>query len=457
MRNVFLLVIVLSAFLPFLAKGQQTYQLGLKFSDFEYKKVPKRYFSVRGVTSLPSSFSLKKYCPKPLNQLDLKTSSGWAAGYAALTIIQAQRNGWTGADITKNASAPIYLYFKAKTTDEPGSQEDVTLAKTLEALKRYGTPKFRELPSRSIDKVSSRIEQLAAQNRISEYARLYETNASKQAKLKAIKTTLKDNLPVVVAMHISKSFFYAKEFWHPREIFSKDLPGHALTIIGYDNSKYGGSFEVMNSWGTEWGNEGFMWIRYDDFIEFSEYAYDIYVIPGKTSGVELGGSIELKLVADNSDMAITQVAPGYYKLNKSYPSKTQFTIKITNESPAFIYAFASDLTGEVFRFFPLDNTSSVLSKAASFYVPSEDQPAEVDETLGTDYLCVLFSKEDIDIDGLIADITVLRGSFIEKVEKALGSKLISFNEIAYEKNRVAFKMNKSPQSVVMLIAEHDHR
>lgn len=456
MRRRLLLIVILSAFLPFLAKAQQTFQLGLKFSDFEYNKVPKRYFSVRGVKTLPSAYSLKAFCPKPLNQLDLKTSAGWATGYAALTMIHANRNGWTGADITKNASAPIYPYFKAKNSDEPGSQEEVTVAKTLEALKKYGTPKFKELPSRSVDKVSTRIEQLAAQNRISEYARLYDISASRQTKIKAIKTTLNDNLPVVVSMHISKSFFYAKEFWQPREVFSKDLPGHALTIVGYDNNKFGGSFEVMNSWGSEWGNDGFMWIRYDDFIEFSEYAYDIYVIPGKTSGVELGGSIELKLVADNSDMAINEVTPGYYKLAKSYPSKTQFTIKITNVSPAFIYAFSSDLTGEVFRLFPL-NTSAVLSKATSFYVPSEDQPAEVDETLGTDYLCVLFSKEDIDIDALIIDIEGNSGTFLQKVTKALGTKLIALSDIQYEKTEVAFKMNKSAQSVVMLIAEHDHR
>ena len=33
---------------------------------------------------------------------------------------------------------------------------------------------------------------------------------------------------------------------------------HAMTIIGYDDNKYGGAFEVMNSWGEAFGNKGFV-------------------------------------------------------------------------------------------------------------------------------------------------------------------------------------------------------
>jgi Papain family cysteine protease/Domain of unknown function (DUF4384) len=264
-------------------------------------------------------------------------------------------------------------------------------------------------------------------------------------------------LPVVASLHVSNSFFYAKEFWQPRELFDKDLPGHAVTIIGYDDNKYGGSFEIMNSWGTEWGNSGFMWIRYGDFIQYSEEAYDLYVIPGKTSGVELGGSINLTLLDDHSPMEIIQMSPGYYKIAKSYPSGTLFTIKINNDSPAFIYAFASDLTGEVASFFPPSYTSAALSKAASFYVADETTPAVIDETLGTDYLCVIFSKEDLDIINIINLIENGSGSFAEKVRTALDGKLISNAEIRYEANQISFKMRKSKKAVVMLIVEHDHR
>jgi Papain family cysteine protease len=453
-RSVLLLVFVI---LSSLVNAQQKYRLGLAFSDYEYKKVPKRYFSVRGNRTPPPAYSLKQYCPKPLSQLGFSTSAGWAVGYAALTIIRAQQNNWQGVDITRNASSPIFPYFKAKPDSVEGSNTYVTLRSVIEALKIYGTPYYRVLPSRTVDHVSKEIERKAAENRISEYARLYDKHDGKFKKIAAIKSTLNDNLPVVASLHVSNSFFYAKEFWQPRDLFNKELPGHAITIIGYDDNKYGGSFEIMNSWGTEWGNDGFMWIRYGDFIQYTEEAFDLYVIPGSSSGVQLGGSMNLTLLDDHSPMEIVQLSPGYYKIAKSYPSGTLFTIKINNESPAFIYAFASDLTGEVASFFPPSYTSAALSKAASFYVADEDTPAVIDETLGTDYLCVIFSKEDLDIINIINIVENGSGSFANKVKTALDGKLISNADIRYETNQISFKMRESKKAVVMLIVEHDHR
>lgn len=47
--------------------------------------------------------------------------------------------------------------------------------------------------------------------------------------------------------------------------------GHAMLIVGFDDGKR--AFLVLNSWGTNWGNHGLMWIDYD---LFSEYAHEAY-------------------------------------------------------------------------------------------------------------------------------------------------------------------------------------
>jgi len=52
--------------------------------------------------------------------------------------------------------------------------------------------------------------------------------------------------------------------------------GHAMTIVGYDDSVWidingngkvdpgeKGAFKIANSWGSQWGNDGFVWIAYD--------------------------------------------------------------------------------------------------------------------------------------------------------------------------------------------------
>ena len=50
---------------------------------------------------------------------------------------------------------------------------------------------------------------------------------------------------------------------------------HAMCTIGYDDKKFGGAFEIQNSWGTRYGKGGFIWIRYKDFGEFVYNAIEL--------------------------------------------------------------------------------------------------------------------------------------------------------------------------------------
>jgi len=435
----------------------QTASQGVVISDFEYQKIDKRYFSVRGGTrTLPKSYSLKEFAPKPLNQLDYPTSAAWATSYGALTIIEAQQTKRTGKEITEKSFSPLFPYFYSLgETQKFNSSQQVSIAQILKAMKNYGTPRFTEFPVRSVTHSPEKKKVAASQNKISEFARLYDSNDSNTKKLEAIKTTLSENLPVVIAMHYGKSFEYAKGFWQPRESFSIDLPTKALCIVGYDDDKYGGAFEVMNSQGTEWGNDGFLWIPYEDFIEFTRQAYSLYMIPSKNSITQLSGGIELEIVA-GGNMELTQLRGGYYKIKKSYPSGTQFRIKVINHSTGFLYVFASDLTGEIFPLFPPDLTSAAFSKDASFYVPNENTPIEIDETIGTDYLCVIFSKEDLDISYLYEQIKSANGHFETKIINTLSDKLVPQDLVEFKSSTADFSVIKSDKSIVTLIIEHEH-
>ena len=59
--------------------------------------------------------------------------------------------------------------------------------------------------------------------------------------------------------------------WHP--IYKQGEGGHAMTIVGYDDYINGGSFRVVNSWAADWGDNGYMWVKYSDFKRYSTYAY----------------------------------------------------------------------------------------------------------------------------------------------------------------------------------------
>lgn len=51
---------------------------------------------------------------------------------------------------------------------------------------------------------------------------------------------------------------------------TQKLGGHAFVIVGYDDS----GFWIQNSWGTDWGNDGFAHISYEDWLE---HGYDTWV------------------------------------------------------------------------------------------------------------------------------------------------------------------------------------
>lgn len=89
--------------------------------------------------------------------------------------------------------------------------------------------------------------------------------------LEDVKLAIAKSYPVVFGMKIPDSFEdqLGKELWTPLESDKvSKLYGHAMVIVGYDDYKYGGAVEVLNSWGAEWGKGGYIWIKYDDIIDY---------------------------------------------------------------------------------------------------------------------------------------------------------------------------------------------
>jgi hypothetical protein len=69
-----------------------------------------------------------------------------------------------------------------------------------------------------------------------------------------------------------------------------------MTVIGYDDYIYGGAFRVVNSWGSDYGNEGFIWIKYDDF---SKYAVEAYVFELNTNISENSRTSKIQMQTEN--------------------------------------------------------------------------------------------------------------------------------------------------------------
>ena len=94
-----------------------------------------------------------------------------------------------------------------------------------------------------------------------------------------LKTALAAGMPVILCMYSTTSFKKVKgDIWIPQITDKIDNKmGHSLIAIGYDEAKYGGAIELMNSWGDTWGNKGFVWVKYKDYIKWFLGGYALYV------------------------------------------------------------------------------------------------------------------------------------------------------------------------------------
>jgi len=95
----------------------------------------------------------------------------------------------------------------------------------------------------------------------------------------------------VVAIGLYDDFIYPQK--HNNEYFFKELNAkesqaslsHALLVVGYDESR--NAFKVINSWGVNWGNEGYLWIDYE---VFKKIVIEAFVVEDEVEECEVGGN-----------------------------------------------------------------------------------------------------------------------------------------------------------------------
>ncbi len=283
-----LLVLSLSIFV--LSQNSFAQRKGLVFSKESYENVPKADDETLGYSdeTLPAAVSYKKYAPYPGNQGDYGTCVGWSSSYGALSIEYAKQMNITDRNqITFTAFCPYYIYnqFKEETDffcQSGGLFEDALEILYTKGAKRYYLPEYT---------CYSDYDDFSLENagtfKINNYYRLFDWENSEISKSLGLKSDRVENIkkaiakghPVLWGAYVPPSFDYltsGTELWTPtqeeKDTYNKQ-PGHAMVIVGYDDYKFGGAFEVMNSWGTEWGNKGFFWVKYEDADIFGHTAF----------------------------------------------------------------------------------------------------------------------------------------------------------------------------------------
>lgn len=103
-------------------------------------------------------------------------------------------------------------------------------------------------------------------HQIKNYLHLFRQETKGKQKIFETKKSLMRGHPVLVELQVGSGFSSIKNkvFWTPSS--SKGIT-QTLTIVGYDEDMK--AFEVMGSWGSDWGINGYLLIDYEDFEQFT--------------------------------------------------------------------------------------------------------------------------------------------------------------------------------------------
>ncbi len=261
----------------------QEYPMGMDWDEESYRNIPyKANFTAATYDNLPGSYSLEKYAPIPGNQGQMGTCVAYAAAYGLRTIMLAKDAGITDKNtITANALSPTYVYSIIKKEEDTNCSKGANPIYGMEALKVAGAPTLRTLPYSCDPVISNEVQMEAIDYRIRDYQKLFFFETQDYGvKTNATKKALTEGYPVLLGMKLPQSFFKATKTWRSLPSDKGTIAAkhgfHAMVVIGYDDTFEGGAFRVLNSWGTGWGDGGFIWVPYSEYEEWAMGALQPY-------------------------------------------------------------------------------------------------------------------------------------------------------------------------------------
>ena len=345
-------------------------QSGYSFSPEQFKKanVYEGLEADNTKNPLPEAVSLLRFAPDRKNQGKQGSCVAWSSVYAARTIVEAAS---TGQDGNNTAYSPAFVYNNIALENCQGS----FIQKAMEFMADKGVLPFNEFPYDDQDcgrQASGALMNKAAENRMHGFTRLTETEDVNGINIRAVKEHLAKDAPVVIGMMVGGTFMQemmGKDTWAPTDDDRSQagFGGHALCVIGYDDRRQ--AFQIMNSWGPEWGNNGIAWVRYADFKEFVREAYGIDPMPKRAAALNIGFAcaiglmkndnkqyIPLKIKTGNVFETVSNVAPG-----------TKFKMEIKNSTECNIYIFGQETDGSSYTLFPYPDKTDGTKTAFSPY------------------------------------------------------------------------------------------
>ncbi|MCT4557146.1 MAG: DUF4384 domain-containing protein [Pelagimonas sp.] len=459
------------------AHAQETpNSLGALLDRDAYLAVPSAPPLARGdYLGAPARVSLRGFTPPVGNQGAQSSCVGWATAYAARTLIAAKQEEATSrSDVGQMSFSPAYVFNQIK-ADPNNCMVGSRISDALSLMSGTGAMRLADFPytDQSCSRLPSSADQaLAAPNTIKTFNKLW--GQSGRNRHIPTRRALADGHPVVIGMWVTPSFNRlrtgeyvpssselgaAQQTNQTGKLVTPVAGGHAMTVVGYDDTRNGGSFEVINSWGRDWGDEGFFWIRYDDFNTLVSQGYEMIPKdpPPPPKVVDL--SATLRFVHLDGHELGAQTLGNRYRLDQNLPSGSRFRVEATPGFASYLTVIGGDSSGRYGALFPRgDTVSAHVSQGATLLVPgpSEAYYTRLDDKVGLDFWILLVSQEPLDGADLAARLSDMRSTPMAMLRKVLGDRMSPDAEVTLTGDKIGFSATTGAADVVALVVEINH-
>lgn len=236
-------------------------------------KVPNNVkFGFAANANLPTSFDLSELLPPVASQGSYGTCISWATGYYGKTATEALSFGYNATDLSKatnQISAKDLFTSLPEGNSKSSNCSGSTYLINMEMLQYRGAATMATVPYTNLGScLASSIQPSwtteAGKHKIKNY-RIIDDDVF------SIKQQIANRIPVIAGFKLSDNFMT----WNSANVYSSHTTFnsvgqhafHGMAIVGYDDKKgVNGAFKVVNSWGSNWGNNGFFWVDYNFFI-----------------------------------------------------------------------------------------------------------------------------------------------------------------------------------------------
>lgn len=214
-----------------------------------------------GGDELPASVDLSDKMPEVGNQGIQQSCVAWSIAYALKSYEEKVETG------VQLKFSPSYIYNQINN----GMNAPTYVTDGLNILSEQGVCQYDDMPYNENDWLTKPTEEQKAN------AKKFRIDFWRRVNVmdnKEVKAQLSAGYPVIIGADVSKEFIndgFAQKANFVWRDAGTPAGGHCMLLVGYDDAK--GAFKVMNSWGKDWGDNGFGWIDYKFFPTAVRYGF----------------------------------------------------------------------------------------------------------------------------------------------------------------------------------------